>query len=169
MMEQILASYHHAYGLDYTALRYFNVVGADSQARHGQRANATHIIARVLESLRDDAEFTLNGDDYDTPDGTCVRDHVHVEDVANAHVMAVFPEMQGGVYNVGEEHGASNKEIISMAESVTGRRLQVRVGPRREGDPARLVANTERIRSQGWQPQYLLEEMIEHAWAWYNC
>lgn len=167
MMEMILASYHDAYGLDYTALRYFNVVGADSQVRHGQRPNATHIIARVLESLRDDKEFVLNGNDYATPDGTCIRDHVHVEDVANAHVMASFPEMVGGVYNVGQELGASNLEVIRIAEQVTGRRLHYRVSACRPGDPARLVANTQRLRSQGWQPQYLLTEMIEHAWRWY--
>lgn len=167
MMEMLLASYQRAYGLDYTAFRYFNVVGADSQTRHGQRPNATHIIARVLESIRDNQEFVLNGDDYATPDGTCIRDHVHVEDVANAHVMASFPEMPGGVYNVGEELGASNLEVIRMAEQVTGRSLRYRVGSRRAGDPARLVANTQRLRTHGWQPQYNLAEMIEHAWHWY--
>ena len=89
MVEQILESYHRAYGLDYVAFRYFNACGADSQARHGQEPGATHIIARVLESIRDRTEFVLNGIDYPTPDGTCVRDYVHVEDIARAHVMAL--------------------------------------------------------------------------------
>lgn len=170
MVEIMLQRYGDAYGLDWVAFRYFNVVGADSQARHGQAPGATHIIARVLESIRDDQEFTLNGTDYPTPDGTCVRDHVHVEDVANAHVMATFPELQfqPGVYNVGEELGISNQEIINMAEKVTGRKLKVRRGPRRPGDPSKLVGDTAKLRAQGWQPQYTLEEMVTHAWNWYQ-
>lgn len=170
MVEIMLQRYGEAYGLDWVAFRYFNVVGADSQARHGQAPGATHIIARILESIRDNKEFTLNGTDYPTPDGTCVRDHVHVEDVANAHVMATFPELQfqPGIYNVGEELGISNQEIIDTAQKITGRSLRVIQGPRRPGDPSKLVGSTEKLRSQGWQPQFTLEEMITHAWTWYQ-
>jgi len=168
MMEMLLNSYARAYGLDFVALRYFNVCGADPRARHGQRAGATHIMARILESMRDGKGFTLNGTDYDTPDGTCVRDHVHVMDVALAHELALSDRFPGGFYNVGLEHGASNQEIIDMARRVTGRELTITTGPRRRGDPGQLVGNNEKLRAQGWQPQYDLTDMINHAWTWYT-
>lgn len=168
MIEMLLASYQRAYGLEFVALRYFNVCGADPQARHGQAPGATHIIARVLESLRDSQAFTLNGTDYPTPDGTCVRDHVHVQDVARLHDMAVDPGFQSGFYNIGLEHGASNREIMTMATEITGRELQWIPGERRIGDPSQLVGSGARVRAQGWQPQYSLRDMIQHAWAWYT-
>jgi len=168
MTEMLLNSYARAYGLDFVALRYFNVCGADPRARHGQRAGATHIMARILESMRDGKGFTLNGTDYDTPDGTCVRDHVHVMDVALAHELALSDRFPGGFYNVGLEHGASNQEIIDMARRVTGRELTITTGPRRRGDPGQLVGNNEKLRAQGWQPQYDLTDMINHAWTWYT-
>jgi UDP-glucose 4-epimerase len=105
MVERIMAAYHTAYNLDYVAFRYFNACGADSQTRHGQESGATHIIARVLEATKDDAEFTLNGVDFATPDGTCVRDYVHVEDIARAHVRALDAAIPPGVYNLGNNTG----------------------------------------------------------------
>ena len=114
MVELMLASYHRAYALDFVALRYFNVCGADPQARHGQSLGATHIIARILESIRDRKIFVLNGTDYPTADGTCVRDHVHVMDVARLHDQAIDRKFASGFYNVGLEHGASNQEIIDL-------------------------------------------------------
>jgi UDP-glucose 4-epimerase len=168
MTEMMLASYNRAYELDFVALRYFNVCGADPQTRHGQAPGATHIIARILESIRDDREFVLNGCDYPTPDGTCVRDHVHVSDVAQLHQHAVDRKFQSGFYNVGLEHGASNQEIINRAEVITGRQLQIKYGQRRPGDPSQLVGDCTKVRSQGWVPRYSLDDMIQHAWAWYT-
>jgi len=169
MIEHMLKSYRRAYGLDFVAFRYFNACGADSQGRHGQKPGATHIIARVLESLRDDREFVLNGDDYDTPDGTCVRDYVHVEDIARAHVSAIDRKMPSDVFNLGTKYGVSNREIMAAAERITGKTLKIQVGARREGDPAVLTASADRWnRASGWQPEFSLDHMIQHAWNWYT-
>jgi UDP-glucose 4-epimerase len=168
MIEMMLAAYHKAYALDYVAFRYFNACGADSQVRHGQEPGATHIIARVLESLRDDREFTLNGSDYATQDGTCIRDYVHVEDIAQAHHMAVYDVVPSGVYNLGTSVGASNREIMTAAENITDRDLRYVMGTRRTGDPAVLTAASQRFNLvTGWVPRYNLHEIIQHAWAWY--
>jgi UDP-glucose 4-epimerase len=169
MIEWMMKSYRRAYGLDFVAFRYFNACGADSQNRHGQKAGATHIIARVLESIRDDREFVLNGDDYDTNDGTCVRDYVHVEDIADAHVMAVDRKLASDVFNLGTKAGISNREIIAAAEKITGKKLKISIGPRREGDPAMLTASAERWNKvSGWAPRFDLYNMIDHAWTWYT-
>jgi UDP-glucose 4-epimerase len=169
MIEWMLRAYNSAYGLDYVAFRYFNACGADSQGRHGQKPGATHIIARVLESIRDNAHFTLNGIDFPTNDGTCIRDYVHVEDIANAHVMACKSNIPFGVYNLGTNSGHSNKEIITMAEQVTGQRVNLGVGSARPGDPAMLTADANKfIGISGWKPQFNLKEIITHAWTWYN-
>ena len=168
MVERILAAYHTAYNLDYVAFRYFNACGADSQTRHGQESGATHIIARVLEAIKDDAEFTLNGVDFATPDGTCVRDYVHVEDIARAHVRALDAAIPPGVYNLGNNTGISNREIIAAAERVTGKKLKVVMGEARPGDPAVLTASAAKFGQvgKGWR-QFELDQMIQHAWAWY--
>jgi UDP-glucose 4-epimerase len=150
------------------AFRYFNACGADSQIRHGQLPGATHIIARVLESLRDNKTFTLHGDDYATPDGTCVRDYVHVEDIADAHVQATDRALSSGVFNLGTKTGFSNREIIATAEKITGRSLEIQTGPRRLGDPAVLTATADRwAAASGWRPRFALDHMISHAWSWY--
>lgn len=169
MVEQILASYHRAYDLDYVAFRYFNACGADSRARHGQESGATHIIARALEAIRDDTEFTLNGVDFATPDGTCVRDYVHVEDIARAHVRALDTKIKSGVYNLGNNTGVSNREIIAAVERVTDKKLKVVMGAARPGDPAELTASAAKFGqvAQDWR-QFELDHMIQHAWNWYN-
>ena len=169
MVEQILESYHRAYGLDYVAFRYFNACGADSQARHGQEPGATHIIARVLESIRDNQDFVLNGIDYPTPDGTCVRDYVHVEDIARAHVMALDQSVTAGVYNLGSNTGTSNREIIDAAQQVTGDAVMIRLGENRAGDPPVLTASAAKfgLVAGKWK-HHELDDMIRHAWAWYN-
>jgi UDP-glucose-4-epimerase GalE len=169
MIEQILASYHRAYGLDYVAFRYFNACGADSQGRHGQEPGATHIIARVLESIRDSQEFTLNGIDYATPDGTCVRDYVHVEDIARAHIIALNPGVEAGVYNLGTSQGVSNREIIDAAQTATGQAVVIRVGEKRPGDPPVLTASADRFNryTTEWK-RYNLEDIVRHAWGWYK-
>lgn len=169
MIEWMMKSYRRAYNLDFVAFRYFNACGADSQGRHGQRAGATHIIARILESIRDQREFVLNGDDYPTEDGTCVRDYVHVEDIADAHVRSVDRSIPSDIYNLGTKQGASNREIIAAAERITGRSPKITVGPRREGDPALLTASSDRWISVGGNPaRFLLDDMIRHAWSWYT-
>ena len=169
MIEWMLKSYHRAYGLDYVAFRYFNACGADPRTRHGQPPKATHIIARVLESMRDQQPFTLYGDQYETADGTCIRDYVHVADIAQAHILAINAEIPAGIYNLGTSAGASNREIISTAEAVTGESLMIDVGPIREGDPAMLTASADKFtKISGWKPQYVLVDIIEHAWRWYT-
>lgn len=169
MVETMLQSYYRAYGIQPVIFRYFNACGADSRMRHGQEANGTHIIARVLESIRDNAEFTLYGTDYNTPDGTCIRDYVHVEDIAKAHILAINTEIPTGIYNLGSSAGTSNREIIAMAEKITGKKLNVVEGLARPGDPAILTASANRFNTTAgaWR-QYGLADMIEHAWAWYN-
>ena len=167
MVEQILAAYHRAYGLDYVAFRYFNACGADPQGRHGQEPGATHIIARVLESIAGGQEFVLNGNNYDTVDGTCVRDYVHVADIAQAHILALSDTIPSGVYNLGSNTGISNQEIITAAESLTGKKVKVNIGAAREGDPGVLVANANKFNQLAHWKQYNLNDVIQHAWKWY--
>jgi UDP-glucose 4-epimerase len=169
MIDWMLERYCHAYQLDFVSFRYFNACGADSRARHGQAPGATHIIARVLEAMRDKTTFTLNGTDYPTEDGTCVRDYVHVEDLAQAHIMATDPSIPTGIYNLGTKSGTSNKQIVDLARVVTGQTISVETGPQREGDPAVLTADPEKFMSVcTWRPEHDLYDIISHAWAWYN-
>ncbi len=168
-VEWLLESYHRAYNLSYVAFRYFNACGADSQTRHGQEPGATHIIARVLESVRDNTEFVINGVEYPTPDGTCVRDYVHVEDISRAHVAALdSATVPSGVYNLGSAYGHSNRQIVSAATEVTGQTVNVQLGEPRAGDPAVLTADSAKFDQlvPGWR-RYNLRDMIAHAWAWY--
>jgi UDP-glucose 4-epimerase len=168
MIDMMLESYHKAYGIDYVSFRYFNACGADPQTRHGQEPGATHIIARVLEAMRDDGEFTLNGVDFPTTDGTCVRDYVHVEDIARAHSLAIYHDVPAGIYNLGMNTGTSNREIIAAAERITGRKLKVVLGEARPGDPPMLTASAAKfgLVAGAWQ-HYSLDDMIQHAWNWY--
>lgn len=169
MIEWLLRSYQRAYGLDYVSFRYFNACGADSQQRHGQAPGATHIIARVLEAMRDNTSFTLNGTDFPTEDGTCIRDYIHVEDLADAHIRAVDTAIPAGVYNLGTATGISNAEIIDTARTVTGRAIDVQTGPKRDGDPAMLTADPAKfMKACDWEPKHDLYDIINHAWAWYN-
>lgn len=169
MIEWMLRAYHRAYGLDYVAFRYFNACGADSQTRHGQAPGATHIIARVLESIRNREPFVLNGDTYETTDGTCIRDYIHVEDLADAHIRAVDATIPAGVYNLGTKQGFSNREIVDIAQHVTGQQINLQIGPIRPGDPAMLTADADKFAGvSSWRPQYNLEHIVRHAWAWYN-
>jgi UDP-glucose 4-epimerase len=170
MVDMMLESYHRAYDLNYVSFRYFNACGADPRTRHGQEPGATHIIARVLEAIRDDTEFTLNGVNFPTTDGTCVRDYVHVEDIAQAHSLAIYHDVPAGVYNLGSNNGVSNREIIAAAERVTGQKLKVVMGTARPGDPPMLTASAAKfaLAAGGWACHYTLDDMIQHAWAWYN-
>lgn len=168
MIDMMLESYHRAYNLDYVSFRYFNACSADPQTRHGQAPQATHIIARVLESIRDNQEFTLYGNDYSTPDGTCVRDYVHVDDIARAHALALYHKIPAGVYNLGSNTGTSNQEIIAAAERITGKKLKIKLGEKRAGDPPTLLASAAKfgLIAGAWR-HYDLDDMIQHAWKWY--
>ena len=168
MIDMMLESYRRAYGLDYVSFRYFNACGADPQGRHGQEPGATHIIARVLESIRDNQEFTLYGNNYPTLDGTCVRDYVHVDDIAHAHILALDQTIPSGVYNLGSSTGTSNREIIAAAERITGKTLKVTVGEQRVGDPPMLTASADKFNAvaEAWR-YHNLDDIIQHAWTWY--
>lgn len=168
MIDMMLESYHRAYGTDYVSFRYFNACGADPKGRHGQEPGATHIIARVLESIRDQKDFVLNGNDFPTEDGTCVRDYVHVDDIARAHALALYHKIPAGVYNLGSSMGTSNQGIIEAALDETQQPLNVVVGKRRAGDPPVLTASSEKFNliAGAWR-HYTLDAMIQHAWAWY--
>jgi UDP-glucose 4-epimerase len=170
MVEQILESYHRAYGLDYVAFRYFNACGADPEGRHGQDAGATHLIARLLEATRDNGTFKINGVDYATDDGTCIRDYIHVDDIAHAHILALDPKVKSGVYNLAAGNGTSVKQVIEQATTVIGKISNIEFGAARPGDPAVLTASSDkfdRAIGMSWRT-YNLTDVIRHTWAWYN-
>jgi UDP-glucose 4-epimerase len=165
----MLKAYNQAYKLDYIAFRYFNAAGADTQGRHGQESGDTHIIARVLESIKNKTEFTLFGNNYETPDGTCIRDYIHVDDVASAHIAAFDQKIQAGVYNLGTNQGISNLEIVNEAAAVTGVKFPIAFKDKRPGDPAILVGEADKFqKAAGWQSKYTLTDIVSHAWTWYN-
>ncbi len=173
MMEQILGDYDKAYGLKSVCLRYFNAAGADPEGQLGERHEPeTHLIPLVLQAASGRrANISVFGRDYDTPDGTCIRDYIHIEDLCAAHALALQSLMRGEgsqAYNLGNGNGFSVQEVIDTAERVTGRAVAVVNAPRRMGDPARLVADASWARSQlGWQPRYPdLVTIVEHAWHW---
>ena len=173
MVEQVLADYEHAYGLRSVSLRYFNAAGADPEGQLGERHDPeTHLIPLVLQAASGRRpHIGVFGRDYDTPDGTCVRDYIHIEDLCSAHWLALQSLMGGAdsqAYNLGNGQGFSVQEVIDTAQQVTGRSIAVVNGPRRAGDPARLVADSSLIRENlGWQPRYAdLATIVAHAWAW---
>lgn len=169
MIDWMLQSYQHAYLLDSISFRYFNACGADSQVRHGQAPGATHIIAKVLEAIKNQVPFTLHGTDYSTKDGTCVRDYIHVEDLADVHVLSLDKKIPNGIYNLGTGSGFSNLDIIKFAKQITSQNFSIVTGPRREGDPAILTANPAKFwQASLWRPKFEVYSMVEHAWAWYN-
>ena len=173
IIEGVLADYHAAYALDSVSLRYFNAAGADPSGTLGERHDPeTHLLPLVLQAASGRRPaLTIHGDDWPTPDGTCIRDFVHVVDLCTAHMLALdWMTRHGGstAFNLGSGRGASIREAVSAAERVTGRSVPVVVGPRRAGDPARLVAAADRARDQlGWTPRYPdLDTILAHAWAW---
>jgi UDP-glucose 4-epimerase len=169
MIDWMLRSYQQAYGLDFVSFRYFNACGADSQARHGQASGATHIIARVLESVKNNTDFTLYGNDYPTEDGTCIRDYIHVEDLAEAHIIAIDQSIPSDIYNLGTNAGNSNLAVVQLASQIVGQDIPVLHGPQRKGDPAVLTADAGKFMSvSSWTPRFTLQDIITHAWAWYN-
>jgi UDP-glucose 4-epimerase len=173
MAERILHDYDVAYGLRSVALRYFNAAGAAPDAALGERHNPeTHLIPLALRTAKGELpELRIFGTDYDTPDGTCIRDYIHIVDLCDAHVLALQHLANGGesrAYNLGNGQGYSVKEVIHVAERVSGKIIPVQYCPRRAGDPPHLVANASRIiRDWGWAPRFAaLEQIVEHAWRW---
>ncbi len=168
MIDTMLESYHRAYNLDYVSFRYFNACGADPLGRHGQEPGATHLIARFLEATRDDGIFKVYGVDYPTADGTCVRDYVHVDDIARAHALALHHKIPAGVYNLGSNQGHSVKQVMERAMTITGKRPEIQFGAARPGDPAELTANPAKfdMLAGAWR-HHDLDAMIQHAWNWY--
>ena len=173
MTEWMLRDAAAAHDLEYVALRYFNVAGADPDGRSGQSSSsATHLIEVANQAalgLRDHLE--IFGDDYDTPDGTCIRDYIHVSDLAEAHVLALRHLQAGGtsaIFNLGNERGFSVHEVVAAVCRVTGRRFPTRIGPRRAGDTPSLVADASAARRVlGWQPKRCdLDTQIGDAWRW---
>lgn len=181
--EQILQKYADFYGFRFVALRYFNACGADESGEMGQDYEpSTHILPRIMQTLVGKiGDLKLYGTDYSTPDGTCIRDYIHVTDLVDAHVLALdylFKKSaesgaengSGEIFNLGNGSGFSVKEVFDAVEKVTGKKVPYSVGPRREGDPAVLVADSTKARKiLGWKPRLnKLEDIIATAWKWHD-
>lgn len=175
MVERIFRDYAQAYGLQFVVLRYFNAAGADPEGELGESHNPeTHLIPLALDAaagLRSDIK--VFGTDYNTIDGSCIRDYIHVIDLANAHLLALRYLESGGqsdFFNLGNERGTSVLEVIDAVKRVTGRDFQVSLTDRRVGDPAKLVGGSEKAHKiLGWKPQYEdIDMIVKHAWAWHQ-
>jgi UDP-glucose 4-epimerase len=173
MIEQVLEDYDRAFGLKSVCLRYFNAVGADPEGLLGERHDPeTHLIPLILQAASGRRESVqVFGRDYDTPDGTCIRDYIHIADLCSAHLLALRHLVNGepsARYNLGNGAGFSVQQVIDAVEKVTGVKVNVVDGPRREGDPAKLVADASRAREMlHWAPVFDdLETIVAHAWSW---
>lgn len=175
-IEKMLKWSEKAYGLRYVVLRYFNVAGAHLDGKLGEdHTPETHLIPIILQvALGKREHISIFGDDYDTKDGTCIRDYIHVTDLADAHVLALEKlarDNTSGTYNLGNGNGFTVKEVIDAARKVTNHSIPAIVAPRRAGDPAKLVASSQRAMDElGWNPRYTsMEQMIESAWKWFQA
>ena len=173
MVEQMLTDYDSAYGLKSVCLRYFNAAGAHPDGLLGERHDPeTHLIPLILQAASGRREaISVFGRDYPTADGTCIRDYIHIMDLCQAHLLALVQLVQGGVsaaYNLGNGHGFSVQQIIDAAQQVTQRPIKIIDAPRREGDPAVLVADSTLARKKlYWIPSYAdIDTIIQHAWNW---
>jgi len=174
-VERMLSDCDSAYGLKSVALRYFNAAGADESGDIGELHNPeTHLIPIILKAASGELDrIKVFGTDYPTEDGTCIRDYVHVNDLAQAHLLALDALLSGEesqVYNLGSSNGFSVNQVIRIAEKVTGKEVPVMASSRREGDPAVLIASSDKIKRElGWKPSYTqLEPIIETAWKWHR-
>src|SRR5579859_1598780 len=168
MFEKMLDWYHRVHGLEYVAFRYFNAAGASGKFGEHHRVE-THLIPNVLKvPLGQSKQCEIYGTDYPTPDGTCIRDYIHIVDLAQAHILALQPGKQG-FYNLGNGDGYSVRDVIQTCEKVTGKKITVVEKPRRPGDPPKLVAGAQKaITELGWKPKYpKLEDIIRTAWDWH--
>jgi UDP-glucose 4-epimerase len=174
IFEKILQTFQDLGKLNYISLRYFNAAGADPEGALGEdHFPETHLIPLVLKAALNGDSVPIYGTDYNTPDGTCIRDYIHVIDLAQAHILALNKLEEGGIsgiYNLGNGNGYSVKEVIETARKVTGKKIISIESSRRPGDPARLVASSEKIRKElGWVPKYPdLETIVETAWRWHR-
>jgi UDP-glucose 4-epimerase len=174
IFEKVLQAYHDSKKLNFISLRYFNAAGADPEGELGEdHSPETHLIPLVIHSSLDGTSVPVYGTDYNTPDGTCIRDYIHVDDLANAHILALRKLEQeniSGIYNLGNGNGYSVREVIETVKKVTGRKVAAVNSPRRPGDPARLVASSDKIKKElGWIPKYPdLETIIKTAWEWHR-
>ena len=175
MVERIFKDYHAAYGLEFVVLRYFNAAGADSDGEIGESHNPeTHLIPLVLDAASGKrADIKVFGTDYDTPDGSCIRDYVHVTDLASAHLLALH-HLEAGrgsdFFNLGNARGTSVLEVVEAARRVTGRDFKVTLTERRPGDPPKLVGSSEKaMRVLGWRPRFAdIDTIVAHAWNWHQ-
>jgi UDP-glucose 4-epimerase len=170
VFENILANYANYTGIKHVSLRYFNAAGASRDRGEAHRTES-HLIPRVLEVAMGQREFfEIRGEDYSTPDGTCVRDYVHILDIADVHLLALqtLDRVSGEAFNVGNSRGHSVREVLETSRRVTGRPIPARSAPRRPGDPSTLIASGEKIRRMlEWEPRYsTLESIIQSAWDW---
>jgi len=169
MFERMLHWYHEIHGLEFIAFRYFNAAGASRNYGEHHRVE-THLIPNVLKvALGQARECAIYGTDYPTPDGTCIRDYIHIVDLAQAHILALQPGKQG-FYNLGNGDGYSVRQVIQMCEKVAGLKIPTLDKPRRPGDPPRLIASAAKaVRDLGWKPQYpKLEDIVATAWNWHQ-
>jgi UDP-glucose 4-epimerase len=175
LVERMLAWFHQIHGLRYASLRYFNAAGAARPEQGEAHQPETHLIPRILQVALGRAEHVnIFGTDYPTPDGTCIRDYIHVSDLANAHLLALealaLEKSSPQIYNLGNGQGFSVREVVEVARRVTGHAVPVIESPRRAGDPAVLIASSEKIRRElGWQPRFPdLKTIVESAWQWHR-
>jgi len=175
LVERMLAWFHQIHGLRYASLRYFNAAGASHPDKGEAHQPETHLIPRILQVALGRAEHVnIFGTDYPTPDGTCIRDYIHVSDLARAHLLALealrLEKSSRLIYNLGNGQGFSVREVVEVARKVTGHPVPVIESPRRAGDPAVLIASSEKIRRElGWQPRFPdLETIVESAWQWHR-
>lgn len=174
MIEQIIRDIANAYQLKFIFLRYFNVAGADPSGTIGEHHDPeTHLIPNILFHLLGKKDrIVVYGNDYPTDDGTCIRDYIHVNDLVEAHILALQSlfknTQQNEYYNVGNQQGYSINEVIKMCENVTGKKVNCEYVGRREGDPPKLISSSDKIyRNLGWMPKYSLQDMVETAWKWH--
>ncbi|MEI6080067.1 MAG: UDP-glucose 4-epimerase GalE [bacterium] len=173
-IEQIINTYEKAYGIRHIYLRYFNAAGADMESKIGEdHYPETHIIPLLIQvALGIKDQFTIFGTDYDTKDGTCIRDYIHVMDLADAHIKAMNyldKEKSSDAFNLGSSLGYSVKEIIGRVEEITGKKIPIEISERREGDPPILISSSEKAKSVlGWNSRYSLDEIIDSAWKWHK-
>ncbi len=174
MVEDMLSWYHQIYDVSYATLRYFNAAGASLDGLMGENHSPeTHIIPNIMKAILNDSEFTLYGDDYDTPDGTCIRDYIHVLDLVEAHILMfnkIQKEKDAYIYNVGIGKGYSNKQVIEEAEKITGKKLKIKIGERRQGDAKILIADPKKIQEEleFTSKHSDLETIIRTAWKWHQ-